>query len=80
VTVRQEILDAARAVVARKRNTTFSVAEIVAEMRRRGSRYPESTIRTMVAAHMCADAPDNAGTTYDDFERPSRGVYRLRRP
>jgi hypothetical protein len=80
VTVRQEILDAARTVTAREGRDTFSPAEIVAEMRRRGSRYPESTIRTMVTAHMCAEAPENAGTTYDDFERPSRGVYRLRRP
>jgi hypothetical protein len=80
VTVRAEILAVARSVAARTPDGTFSPADIVAEMRRRGSRYAESTVRTMVTAHMCADAPDNAGTTYDDFERPSRGVYRLRRP
>lgn len=50
-------------------------------MRQRGTGYAESTIRTMVTGHMCANAPENAGTTYDDLERIERGVYRLtRRP
>lgn len=80
MTARVEILAAAKALAARTPGGTFSPADIVREMQRRGTVYAESTIRTMVTAHMCADAPDNAGTTYDDLERPSRGVYRLRRP
>ena len=43
-------------------------------MARRGSGYPASTIRTMVTAHMCHNAPDNAVTTYDDLERVERGA------
>jgi hypothetical protein len=45
-------------------------------LRRTG--YAESTIRTMITAHLCWNAPDNAGTTYDDLERVDRGRYRLR--
>jgi hypothetical protein len=54
--------------------------DIIAEPRRGGSRYAESTIRTHVTSRMSADAPDHHGTTYDDFERLGGGRYRLRRP
>jgi len=53
--------------------------DIVREMRRRRSRYAESTIRTMIGSHMCENAPDNAAVTYDDFERVARGTYRFAR-
>ncbi|CRK61110.1 hypothetical protein [Alloactinosynnema sp. L-07] len=76
---RREILAAVRAVLIRSGGETFTPAEIVAEMIRRGTGYAESTIRTMVTAHMCANAPDNAGTTYDDLVRIDRGRYRLAR-
>jgi hypothetical protein len=74
---RREILAAIRAVLGRSGTTTFTPAQVVTEMTRRGTGYAESTIRTMVTAHMCRNAPDNAGTTYDDLERIDRGVYRL---
>jgi hypothetical protein len=74
---RREILDAIRAVLTRSGGDTFTPAEIVAEMTRRGTGYAESTIRTMITAHLCRNAPDNAGTTYDDLERTDRGRYRL---
>jgi hypothetical protein len=74
---RREILQAIRAVLARSGSDTFTPAQIVVEMARRGTGYAESTIRTMVTAHMCRNAPDNAATTYDDLERVDRGVYRL---
>ncbi|HEX6339751.1 DUF7669 domain-containing protein [Umezawaea sp.] len=76
---RREILDAVRAVLGRSGASTFTLAEIVAEMTRRHSGYAESTVRTMVTSHLCRDAPDHASTTYDDLERVSRGVYRLAR-
>jgi hypothetical protein len=44
----------------------------------RGTGYAGSTIRTMITAHLCWNAPDNAGTTYDDLERIDRGRYRVR--
>jgi hypothetical protein len=75
--VRREILDAIRAVLTRSGGGTFTPAEIVAEMTRRGTGYAESTIRTMITGHLCRNAPDNAATTYDDLERIDRGRYRL---
>ncbi|MGB3442069.1 MAG: hypothetical protein WBA97_25260 [Actinophytocola sp.] len=74
---RREILDAIHAVLTRSGGDTFAPAEIIAEMSRRGTGYAESTIRTMITAHLCRNAPDNAGTTYDDLERTDRGRYRL---
>jgi hypothetical protein len=75
--VRREILAAVHAVLTRSGSDTFTPAEIVAEMTRRGTGYAESTIRTMITAHLCRNAPDNATTTYDDLERTDRGRYRL---
>ena len=50
--------------------------DVLREMR--DSTYSESTIRTHVTSRMCANAPDNHGTTYDDLVRVGRGLYRLR--
>jgi hypothetical protein len=73
---RREILGAVQAVLARSGASTFALAEVIAEMTRRGSGYPESTIRTMVTSHLCRNAPNHAATTYDDLERVGRGIYR----
>ncbi len=74
---RQEVLAAARTLHEEGR-VDFSPVEVIESMQARGTRYAESTIRTHVVSRMCADAPDNHGTTYDDFERVERGHYRLR--
>lgn len=74
--VRGEIHRAVRAVLARSGRTTFRLDEVVREMRNAGSRYADSTIRTMVTSHLCANAPDHAAATYRDFERVERGAYR----
>lgn len=74
---RREILDAISAVLTRSGGDTFTPAEIVAEMARRNTGYAETTIRTMITGHLCRNAPDNAGTTYDDLERVGHGRYRL---
>jgi len=76
---RQEILAAARKLAGRSPDRSFALMDIVAELRRSGSRYAESTIRTHVTSRMCADAPDHHGTTYDDLVRLGGGRYRLRR-
>ncbi|MDN3358105.1 hypothetical protein [Actinomadura sp. DC4] len=68
---------AIRAVLARSGTTTFTPAQVVTEMSRPGTGYAESTIRTMIIADMCRNAPDNASTTYGDLKRIDRGVYRL---
>ncbi len=75
---RQEILAAIDAVTARSGRPEFALTDVVQEMRRQGSGYGESTIRTMVSSHLCANAPDHAAVTYDDLLRLDRGVYRRR--
>jgi hypothetical protein len=71
-TCRAEILESFRALEQRRGRDVFSVAEILAEMKARGTRYPESTIRTQVCSHMCVDAPDNAAVTYPITTSASR--------
>ncbi len=56
----------------------FTPDEMVRALRQAGSAYEESTIRTHVVSRMCANSPDNHGTTYADLERVGRGRYRLR--
>jgi uncharacterized protein YqjF (DUF2071 family) len=75
-----EILAAARAVVARSGREAFTMPEVIAEMRRRGTGYADSTIRTMIAAHLCADATGDGVAGYADFTRAGRGQYRFASP
>jgi hypothetical protein len=74
---RREILGAIHVLLGGSGSDTFTPAQVLAEMKRRGTGYADSTVRTMITAHMCRNAPDNTGTTYDDLERIDRGVYRL---
>lgn len=74
---REEVILAARKIHSLGR-ADFSPAEIISAMRAAGSFYADSTIRTHVASRMCANAPNNHGTTYDDLERVGPGRYRLR--
>jgi hypothetical protein len=75
---RSEILRAARAVLARKGSSTFTMSEIVVEMHHRGTGYADSTIRTMIGSHLCADSMGDGVAPYEDLERVDRGHYRLR--
>jgi hypothetical protein len=79
MTCREEILAAFQLLEARKRTDTFQLQEIVEAVLARTDRYPESTIRTHISSHMCADSPDHADVTYGDLERVRRGWYRRRR-
>jgi hypothetical protein len=74
---REQILAAIGRLTSRGRET-FTIVEVVDELRGSGSTLAESTIRTHIASRMCADAPDHHGATYEDLERVDRGVYRLR--
>ena len=78
MSARKEILQAIPAVAAS--DGTFTVRQVVAEMTRRGAVYSDATISTHIISRMCADAPDNHATTFDDLQRVDRGIYRLRRP
>jgi hypothetical protein len=76
MTARDEILAALPTVAARTLDGTFTPEDVVNELRRRGTRYRESTIRTHIVSRMCTNAPDNHARTYDDIERVSDSRYR----
>jgi len=75
---RDEILATTRKLAGQSADGTFTLIDVLTEMRRAGSRYAESTIRTHVTSRMCADAPNHHARTYDDLERLGNGRYRLR--
>lgn len=77
-TARAEILAAIKTLVARSGHPEVAVQDVVDEMRQMGCAYAESTIRTMMTSHMCAQAHGPNIATYDDLDRVDRGTYRLR--
>ncbi len=72
---RQAVLLAAREVVRDKGCEEFTVREIIDQLA--GSDFSENTIRTHVTSRCCRNAPDNHSSTYEDFERVGRGLYKL---
>jgi tRNA threonylcarbamoyladenosine modification (KEOPS) complex Cgi121 subunit len=76
-TAREQILAAIERIGSGS-GDTFTVAEILEELRSQGSDLAESTVRTHITSRMCGNSPDHHGTTHDDLERVGRGVYRLR--
>jgi hypothetical protein len=79
MTARDDVLAASRALASRSEDGTFSLANVISELRRRRSVYEESTIRTHVTSKMCRNAPDHQDTAYNDLEQVGRGRYRLAR-
>jgi hypothetical protein len=79
-TARDEILATVQKLAGQSSDGTFTLMQVLTEMRRAGSRYAESTIRTHVTSRMCADAPIHHARTYDDLERLGNGRYRLQIP
>lgn len=77
MTARDEVLAAAKELAAPSSDGTFTVEEILDNLRRRGSSYKPSTIRTHVTSRMCANAPDHHAVTYRDLVRVGEGRYRL---
>lgn len=76
---RGEILEAIKAVTLRSGREVFDITDVVQEMVRRGSRYAESTVRTMVTSHMCLTSMGAGSDKHADLERVGRGLYRLAR-
>ena len=56
----------------------FTLLEVVQEVESVTDDFAESTVRTHVTSVMCAQAPVNHGTTYEDLDRVSRGRYQRR--
>ena len=76
-TCRDEILEAAKAVMQSTGMDHFAIPDVISYMTKAGTRYSESTVRTHIASRMCADAPENHAVTYRDLIRTGRGEYRL---
>jgi hypothetical protein len=74
---RREILAAARALTTRSGRATFTMADVIDEMRRRGTGYAESTIRTTISSHLCAETTGPGVAGYADLTRVGHGLYQL---
>lgn len=78
MTCRDEVIDAMVRLEKRHGKSVFQLGLIVKEVLSYTSQYEESTIRTHITAHMCAQAPINAAVVTDDLDRVGRGLYKLR--
>lgn len=77
VNYRDEILAAVCEIVKSKGQNEFEVKEVVDHLLSENPKLNESTIRTHITSRCCVNANANHGTTYNDYERISRGIYRL---
>lgn len=77
MTCRDEVLSAAHALTHSSPNGEFTVDDVLNFLKRKGTQFKESTIRTHVISRMCANAPDNHETTFADLRRVGYGRYRL---
>jgi hypothetical protein len=76
---REEILEAAEAIMAGRDRKVFTVKEVVDYLKAKGTVFAESTIRTHITSRFCANAPDNHPVTYEDFVRVGHGEYALKK-
>lgn len=72
------VLLAARKIVSAKSDNHFTMVEIQVQMLKDGIEYTPKTINTHVSSRCCANATSHHGTTYNYFERVSRGVYKIK--
>ena len=72
------VLLAARKIISSKNDNHFTVSEIQAQMLKEGLKHNPKTIGTHISSRCCANAPSHHATTYNYFERVSRGVYKIR--
>ena len=77
-TCREAVLAAFRILEQRHDRRDFALWEIVQEVTVETGAFAEATIRTHVSSVMCAQAPKNHGTVYNDLDRVDRGWYRRR--
>ena len=76
MTARTDIRTAASSLTKRGQSL-FSTAELIAEVRRQGSTYPDMTLRTHIVNYMCVNASGPSAGRYPDLVRVSRGLYRM---
>ena len=77
MTCRDEIHAAVRQIIKANGKNEFTIIEVIHHMSANGTRFSESTIRTHITSRLCANAPNNHGVTYNDFERINKGIYKL---
>ena len=78
MTAHEEIREVAHALASKATDGEFTLAEVLATMKARGSHYAESTIRTHVTSRMCVNAPHHHAVVYQDFWCIDRGSGRYR--
>ncbi|NEE01200.1 hypothetical protein [Phytoactinopolyspora halotolerans] len=77
-TCRDEILAIWPRLEAFSEDGTVTLQTVVDALRREGTTFSESTIRTHVTSRMCADAPDHHAQVFADLVRMDGGRYRMR--
>lgn len=75
---RDELLEVIKEIVRKKNVNEFTVAEAIEAMKNNNTVYSGSTIKTHITSRCCANAPKHHRTTYDDYERVVKGVYRMK--
>ena len=76
-TCREELIEAIKVIINKKRKNEFSPQEAIAYMKLNGTSYQEKTIRTHITSRCCKNAPQNHQTKYEDLERIGVGLYKL---
>jgi hypothetical protein len=77
VTCRNEILKCFRTVRRTTGREVLTPREVIEWMRREGTKYEDSTIRTHIVSRMCANAQQHHAVKYDDLIRIGRGQYQM---
>ncbi len=77
VSCRDELLEVVTRLVKEKKINEFTVLEAIDAMQQNGTVYTEGTIRTHVTSRCCVNSPKHHPTTFDDYERIGRGIYRI---
>lgn len=77
MTCRDEILTVANNLSEQSDSGEFTLEDILTAMKKLGSQYTESTIRTHVSSRLCSNAPDNHAVTYNDLIRINSSTYKL---
>lgn len=79
-TCRDEILKAVHSLIENTGCKEFTVSEVIQKMKQNTTQYSDHTIRTHKASRCCINAEKHHhAVVYYDFERVSRGMYRLYR-
>jgi len=73
----EEVLEASKVIVNLKGKNEFSPEEVITYLKKQGTIYKESTIRTHIISRCCGNAPIHHGTRYHYFERIAYSLYKL---